>query len=237
MANYFEVHNDSNIVTIDDTYKNLSFVRKYQNFGSINISNTSNAYPSTSNFFRINNRRCLIILPKNNGSLFAIKSSNPNIFFYSENKQTYTDIHFYSLSGEEINNLMPAITIYEYQDVDAPPTNIGLEVRGENGNIIYSTSQRMLKVIDFSLEYREGINPAIDSKPATYYNKNIAVVIGSPQYFLIAEPNRVYRGYEGVYMPSQNSFAMKWIFIGQNPAQGMAISGARNILIVDITGL
>lgn len=237
MANYFEIQNNDNVVAIDDSYRNLSFVRKYQGFNSITINNISSVTPSNSNFYRLNRGSGVVSLPRNNNSIFAVRCTNPNILFIGENKQAFTDIRFTMNTDEEINSVLSAITIYEFQDVAIPPTNIGIEVRNENGTIVYSTTQKMLKVIDFSLEYREGINAKTDNKAAVYYNKNIAIVMGSPLYVVIPNERGVFSAFEMAYMPTQNSYAMKWAVSGPTPATGNFISGSRNILVVDITGL
>ena len=188
MAKYFEVRNDNNIIVIDDTYSNLSFVhfsdvvtvqasdeRKSGDIPWYNISD--GAYGKYQSYSRTYTYDEVGLNDQSMPSYIGIRqinSSNPN-------EQGYAVAQVISVYSTPDDSSTPRVgfryRIYsmelgaQYQMVSYAPlrsrvsSQEGLQIFNEGGGLVFDASYGFLQVMDSQYHKRDLFSSAVQSFP------------------------------------------------------------------------
>lgn len=135
MATYFEVNNDNNTLQLNDSWENISFLRKQ----------------TVSDWKKINGDRWRCILSLIERPVFWFVYNNSNfpvdiIFFSNKDKGKLSRKFDFILPNG--TNTQPSIEFYlfGFKENQAASTK-GLELYNSNGRRIYSSEEKYLKII------------------------------------------------------------------------------------------
>lgn len=155
MPEGIQVYNDSGILQIDGTFRNLSLIST----GSILCNNTSTEIPATYGD---------VVVPNSTSPLLAF----PGI----GNGVTCTVI---SVSGSNRTfrvfyegNVSVTIPYYVFDVPDSTPTTFGLQVYNSSGQLCFDAAKKYMRVLDFYTN-----NPVFpNSVSKTYPGKTVALI-------------------------------------------------------------
>lgn len=203
---YFEVKNDNNVVVIDDTYENLSFVhfsdvvtiqasdeRAVDSVGWQNVSSGAyGKYQASSRYYTfdevgISNKQ----VPSYVG-IRQVNAANPN-------EQSYTMVaalpayatfndpstpvvgFYYRINSMELGAQYQMVSFTELEN--RIPSKEGLQIYNENRKLIFDAALGFLQVMDSQYHIRDLYSSATQSFPV--YNSNLPNIDYS-RMFLIA---------------------------------------------------
>ena len=149
MNKYFEVYNDLNTLTIDDSYQNYFFIRKYK--PPIHYRSSNNTSDVKSGYLNVST-------DKKEAWYFGSSGASNSLLFWSWShsnlgmNQAYQNVaSFVRPDNGDVTSVIDSIIAYEFGiGADTQFTNYGLEVFNENGQRVFNSGARPMKVMAVS---------------------------------------------------------------------------------------
>lgn len=220
MSNYIEVNNESGKVIINDSFQMFSLIEKF----NYNLNRSFGISPTKE--------------------IYAFKPNRPDIIFTADIGDNGNRAFFRVavLSDESIAN--QHLECFKF-GLRSTPTNFGIEVFNENGNQIFASQLKYMKILDFvSMELRNMRDGAFIRS----YDKKIAIIpISIPFYYVFdgidefAQDEPYHIDAVGLYCPNGNTVSTK-VIKHVNGDVGVFIDETNDnyllqFLVVDATGL
>ncbi len=151
MSTYFQVNNDRDSVIINDEFKNLRLIGRYNNLSVIQNSSYTFTNVPVNGPVIFNKDGYYLIVPGNPKDIVVAMSGEGGIQVSSVYSSTRYNRWVWKLDGGNLNSL--EVYVFAFTD-QLPKDNVGLAVYNANGEEVFNSSYNYMDVVDFIGDYQ-----------------------------------------------------------------------------------
>lgn len=241
--NYIEVFNNNSNVVINDNYKNFHLVKTTKNIKrEVSKEYYFNDVIKENDIFYYHEGTSIAVCRMQIGDdeLLAVKSSYPDLCVTAQRLKDKIEFKFKTDTEEDFNKKVDSLSLYTFSNrvLDNNSHGVGVQIFNKNGEVIFNSNEKYLKVLDFINEdtsYRE--------HKTKRYGKEIAVIIlNTSNGIRYHQPEYNEFFADGVSFEDSKSFSISTVPIyrmqASDPSTALdGIFSYTSLLVIDVTGL